>query len=136
MTAKVPHNAQELDRAEARLDEAIKRSGHRWAEAREDLEAIEAEIPEAALEAFVTGDNGALDDLMERRRAAERDIAAHEAISETHTDDRRATWVSFWERQIRIQRKALAGEAPSGLSYRRLPAVLVDPDTGEDRKVA
>ncbi len=133
---EVPHTEVELDRAEARLAGAVKRSGHRWTEAREDLEAIEAEMPKAALAAFVTGDNSALDQLMERRRAAERDIAAHEAICETHTDDRRATWASFWERQIRIQRKALAGDAPSGLSYHRLPAVLVDSNAGEDRKAA
>ena len=132
----VPHTDEELDRAEERLREAVTCSEQRWLAAKKDLEAIEREMPEAALAAFVTGDNATLDDLMERRRAAERDIAAHEAISETHTDDRRATWVAFWERQIRNQRKAIAGEAPPGLSYRRLPSVLVDPEIGEARKAA
>ena len=137
MTAKkVPHTEEELDRAEERLREAVTCSEQRWLAAKKDLEAIEGEIPEGALAAFVAGDNAPLDELMERRRVAERDIAAHEAICETHTDDRRATWVMFWERQIRNQRKAIAGEAPPGLSYRRLPSVLVDPDTGEDRKAA
>ena len=133
---KVPHSEVELDRAEARLAEAVKCSEQRWLAAQKDLEAIEAEMPEAALAAFVTGDNAALDELMVRQRIAQRDIAAHQAICETHTDDRRATWVMFWERQIRIQRKALAGEAPSGLSYHQLPAVLVDPETGKARKAA
>lgn len=133
---KVPHTSDELDRAEQRLNAAVKELERRRSAAQEDLQAIEAEMADAALESAITGDTRKLDELMERRRVAHRDIEAHAAFCESSSGDRRMTREDWLDKEVKKQRGHLRGKGRGSPRFRELPRALVAHEDVGDSNVS